>query len=141
MLLYEVDRVCRRYPGAGTPTQYLGLDRYFSDSVCTVVDFGIAEFGEWVDGRSQQRQKVGRKGKTKPVYDTLADVLGITEAQARAGKSGKEFSQLAGGYLQATIAARKDGAQGPPCPPGIDPELWARLQQQRAELLGQVSKE
>lgn len=113
MLLYEVDAVCRRYPGAGTPTTWLGLNNYFSDSVCAMVDIGIASYGEWVDLRKKARRKSG-KNKIEPLYKTLGELLGVDEEERRGGLSGGDLRQQSRSYLDAVIQANLRGEPPPP---------------------------
>jgi hypothetical protein len=129
-LLYDLDRVCRRYPGAGTPTQFLGLDRQFSDAVCAVVDMGIAQYGEWVDDRREQTVKVGKSLRKR--YDRMADLLGITEEQNRGGMDGADLTAASKDYALALAKARATGGP-PPTPPGVDPAEWEQLQQVRPQ--------
>lgn len=113
-LLYEVDLVCRTY-GCGPPTAYLGFNRRFSGAICHEVDAAIAQFGEWVRGRMKAQRRSGRHG-TKPMYETMAAALGVTEAERRGGMSGSELKDASSRYLQLVIEARAQGL--PPPDPG-----------------------
>jgi hypothetical protein len=113
LLLYEIDCLCHRYAGAGTPTQYLGLNRIFSDSVCAEVDKGIAQFGLWVEGRIQHRKKVG-KHKWEAAHKTLGEALGIVEEARRGGwHSGAELRDVSLDYRNAVFEAKKKGLPPP----------------------------
>ena len=112
LLLFEIDRVCRRYPGAGTPTQYLGLTSMFSDAVCVEIDKGIAQFGTWVDARMEART-YNKKGGSKPMYPTLGDVLGITDVERRGGMDGQTLQTRAEAYKRAVAQAVRTGQPVP----------------------------
>jgi hypothetical protein len=110
--LYELCELCHEFPGAGTPTQYTGLNRRFSDSVCAEIDKGLAQYRIWYTGRMKQQQKVG-KHRYKPAFQTLDDVLGVTEALRRGGWDGQELTDVSGDYKQAVIEAAKKGLPAP----------------------------
>ena len=110
-LLYHLDTICSRYPGAGTPTRYTGLDRIFSDSVCFEIDLGIAEFGRWVESRKEATRREGKK--IKPLYDNMNDVLGVTEEERRGGFDPQELRSTGWDYKEAVIEAAKKGLPPP----------------------------
>ena len=110
--LYQICEMCHTFPGAGTPTQYLGFGRYFSDRVCAEIDIGLAQFRGWYTSRMEQRRKVG-KHKWEPTYKNLDEVLGVTEALRRGGWDGKELTDVSQDYRQAVIAATKKGLPPP----------------------------
>lgn len=118
LALYELCELCRVFPGAGTPSAYLGLGRYYSDSICAEIDKGLAQFVRWYDARFDAQQKVG-KHKWQQKHKTLADVLGITEARRRGGwTSGSELTEASKLYQQAAMKAIREGKPVP------DIEQW-----------------
>jgi hypothetical protein len=117
ILLYEVIELCATFPGAGTPTQYLGLNRVFSDWVCAEVDKGLAQWRIWYQGRMQQMQKSGRHS-WRPKYKTLNELLGITEEVRRGGFTGKDLTDVSALYKRAVVEAAKQGEPPP------DAEEW-----------------
>lgn len=113
MLLYEICEVCRVFPGAGTPTQYIGLDRDFSEHVCVEIDKGLAQYVRFYDARFEAQEKSG-KYKMRQKYRTLGAVLGIDEEIRRGGMDGGELKDRSKSYLDAVIAARAAGKAPPP---------------------------
>jgi hypothetical protein len=105
ILLYEICEVCRVFPGAGTPTQYVGLTEHFSDWVCAEIDKGLAQYVRWYDARFEAQEKQG-KYKIRQKYKTLGAVLGIDEEARRGGMEASELTDRSKSYLDAVIAAR-----------------------------------
>jgi hypothetical protein len=113
ILLYEVIETCHAFPGAGTPTQFLGLDRVFSDWVCAEIDKGLAQWRLWYQGRMHEMEKSG-KHSWRPKYQTLDALLGITEAERRGGfATGGELTDVSTAYKNAVIEAAKKGLPPP----------------------------
>jgi hypothetical protein len=123
--LYEVCEACRVFPGLVSPSHFMKIDLIFSDAVCAEIDKGLAQYVRWYEARSEQQQKVG-KHKFKNKYETLNDLLGVTEEQRRGGwTDGSKLTEVSGSYKDACIAA---AVAGKPMP---DVTEW--LAKQRAE--------
>lgn len=113
ILLYELCELCANFPGAGTPTQYTGLNRVFSDWICAEIDKGLSLYRNWYTSRAHEMEKRG-KHSYRPKYRTLDELLGITEALRRGGfATGAEITSVSDEYRQAVIAAHKRG-EAPP---------------------------
>lgn len=109
LLLYELCELCHQFPGAGTPSQYLGLNRHFSPWVCAEIDKGLAQFRIWYMGRMEKQVKAG-KHKLRPAYKTIAEVIGIVEDQRRGGwGSGAKIASKGEEYKEAVLQAVRDG--------------------------------
>jgi hypothetical protein len=117
--------VCRVFPGAGTPSQYLGLNEQFSDWICAEIDKGLAQYVRWYDARFEAQEKSG-KHKYRQKYRTLGAVLGIEEEERRGGMTGGELTDYSKGYLHAMIEAR---AKGLPVP---DINTWIQEQKDKS---------
>ena len=90
------------------------MDRVFSDAVCAEVDKGLAQYVRWYESRAEEQRKVG-KHKYKRKYDTLDELLGVTEAQRRGpyGMDGAKLTEVSGDYKRACIEAAKAGLPMP----------------------------
>jgi hypothetical protein len=96
-----------------SPSKRLGFDAVYSDLVCWKIDAGLAQFKIWYDARMQARRKVGKYGQ-EAKYKTLKAVLGVYDEMQHGGfKNSAELSEVSEDYLQAVIAASKEGKSAP----------------------------
>lgn len=96
-----------------SPSVRLGFDKEFSELVCWKIDAGLAQFKLWYDSRMQARRKVGKYGQ-EAKYKTLTAVLGVYDEMQNGGfKNRAELSEVSEDYLQAVIAAHKEGKPRP----------------------------
>lgn len=109
--LWEVDTICRRY-SVGSPSQYIGFDRIFSDNICYDVDAVVAHFGIQTENRMQEQRKKS-SGKWELKYKTMPEVLGIREDEWRGGFDQQELVAAGAEYRQAVVEAAKRGEEVP----------------------------
>src|SRR5574338_1318121 len=114
LYLYEVIEACVVFPQLGSPTQFLGLNRQFSDWVCAEIDKGLALWRLWYTARANEQQKTG-KSKWEHKYKTLDEVLGITEAKRRGWDTGRDEDsrEVSEEYKAAVLSAMRSGSPLP----------------------------
>lgn len=113
--------ICDRF-SVGSPTQYLGFDRLFSESICYDLDTVIVQFGIQTENRMQAQEK-GGGGKWRMKYKTMAEVLGITEEEWRGGFDQQELMETGLDFRNAMREAAKRGEV-------LDVDAWLAQQEQ-----------
>lgn len=123
-LLYQICELCAGFPAAGTPTQAVGLTRYFSDWICFEIDIGLALWRKWYIARAEERTKVG-KYSTKAKYDSMDDILGVTYAREMGWIPGEEGdAEVSEAYKQAALEAIRAGKSIPDIVQFVDEREW-----------------